>query len=164
MWGAASTTSVWGERGKLGPPDDSAQSFLVNEIVFPVEFTVSGVPVSLQASAKSRKRWIEKVRQTATDALPDDCFAASEKVAVVIYYFPATTSTIDVDNIIKPIVDGMRGPIYCDDNQVERVVCQRFEPDTILDFTNPSATLLAAASAERPVTFVRIHTNLKPVE
>lgn len=148
----------------FGPPNDSAQISLVNEIAFPVEFTVSGVPISLQASAKSRKRWIEQVRQCARDALPDDCFATTDKVAVVIYYFPAAASTIDVDNIIKLIMDGLRGPIYCDDNQVERVVCQRFEPDTILDFTNPSATLIAAASAERPVTFVRIHTNLKPVE
>jgi len=49
--------------------------------------------------------------------------------------------TGDVDNIVKPILDAMTKFIYVDDQQVERVVVQKFEPDNIFTFSNPSETL-----------------------
>ena len=135
----------------------------MNEIEFPVEFVLEGVPVSLQAKARSKAKWIAKVRYAAQLVVPD-CFATTDKVALTIYYFPAAKSAVDVDNIIKPIMDGLRGPVYCDDKQVDRVVCQKFDQGSILDFTDPSPALIRAATGDRPVTFVRIHTNLKALE
>jgi len=135
----------------------------VNEIEFPVEFVVEGVPISLQAKGTSRSRWITKVRETARAAVPET-FATTNKVGVTIYYFPAAASTVDVDNIIKPILDALRGPVYTDDKQVDRVLCQRIDPGAILDLRDPSRSLIAAVTGDRPVTFIRIHTSLRVLE
>src|SRR5438045_567157 len=94
------------------------------ETLYPLEIFIEGVPVSLQGSAKSRERWRAMVhatarkRQQATDELG---FLEDRALAVTIYYFPSAPMEGDIDNIVKPILDGLAGVAYFDDGAVERV-------------------------------------------
>lgn len=57
---------------------------------------------------------------------------------------------------MKPILDAMVRCVYSDDEIVERVVVQKFEPERIFAFQDPSAILLSALEAEEPVVYVRV--------
>jgi crossover junction endodeoxyribonuclease RusA len=122
----------------------------------PIEFVVEGVAVSLQASAPTRAAWRETIRAAGAVVVPGDAWALTERVAVTIYYFPEGAMIGDVDNIVKPILDAMTGPIYVDDRQVERVVVQKFEPDNVFSFSNPSQTLVAALAKEGAAVYIRV--------
>jgi hypothetical protein len=62
----------------------------------------------------------------------------------------------DLDNIVKPILDAMCRSIYVDDRQVERVVVQKFDPDNIFTFSNPSPILLDALAFDGATVYIRV--------
>jgi hypothetical protein len=64
----------------------------------------------------------------------------------------------DVDNRVKPILDAMVHCVYSysDDEIIERVVVQKFEPGRIFAFQNPSAKLVSALQAQEPMIYIRI--------
>jgi len=57
----------------------------------------------------------------------------------------------DIDNIMKPIMDALVHVAYMDDNDVERIVVQKFEPQVEWDFANPGGQLTAALDVAPPV-------------
>lgn len=127
------------------------------EIRFPVEFVVRGTPLSLQARLpQSRQEWRDRIRQASKSAVPAHKFASTTPVAVTIYYFPVGPMQGDVDNIVKPILDALSGHIFLDDNQVHRVVVQKFEPGNIFPFSSPSAIFSSALGGNPPVLYVRL--------
>jgi Holliday junction resolvase RusA-like endonuclease len=126
------------------------------EIVFPVEFSVRAVPISQQASAASRTAWKDQVSAAARERLQEGFWATTKVVSVTIYYFVAAEMVGDVDNIVKPILDALCKLIYLDDHQVERVLVQKFEPDRVFSFTNPTPKLAEALEQEPPVVYIRI--------
>jgi hypothetical protein len=126
------------------------------EIHFPVEIVLEGVPLSLQASAQSRERWRERIRTAARAELPEFYFAAEAPIKVTIYYFPDAAMDGDIDNIVKPILDSFSRFVYVDDNQVERIWVQRFEPGRLFTFKNPSPKLAAAIETEGPRVYLHI--------
>src|ERR1700681_3504623 len=100
------------------------------EIIFPVEFIVEGVPVSLAAKrAASKQAWKAQVAEEARAALQSGFWATSEPIAVTIFYFPSTPMEGDIDNIVKPILDALSTLVYLDDRQVERILVQKFDPE-----------------------------------
>jgi hypothetical protein len=120
------------------------------------EFSLIGPAVSLRAKDKNAKRyqrWIETVKQTITSQLPSGFTPTRAKVSVVIsnYY---TADPPDVDNIIKPILDGMNGVVYQDDAQVYRVTSEKYMQDDDLHLVNPSATLAKAIESTDELLFV----------
>jgi len=86
--------------------------------MLPFEFTINGPPVSAQTKNRPRlQAWKQDVRNAAVAALPPGAVPSNANVNVVItYYYDGDTP--DVDNIIKPIQDGLIGVIFVDDNQV----------------------------------------------
>lgn len=62
----------------------------------------------------------------------------------------------DVDNIVKLVLDALCEHIYRDDNQVERVVVQKFEPGNVFPFRSPSAALSEALKRAKPALYVRL--------
>ena len=66
----------------------------------------------------------------------------------------------DVDNIVKPIMDALIGIAYTNDQLVERVLAQKFEPDTDWSFEGPSEILSAVLDTDAPVVYVRIDDDL----
>ncbi|WP_093334423.1 RusA family crossover junction endodeoxyribonuclease [Sphingomonas rubra] len=137
--------------------------------LFPLEFHLTGVPLSLQAKASSKERWkstiAEAARRRAEDTV-DLVWLEDTPLAVTIFYFPTAPMAGDVDNIVKPILDALNGQAYLDDQVVERIVSQKFEPDTDWSFGAPTGQLAAAldtisAAGERqPVVYIRIDDDL----
>lgn len=137
--------------------------------MFPLEFYLTEVPLSLQASGKSKERW----KTTVADALNQRVeemeafiWLEDDPVSVTIFYFPVARMTGDIDNIVKPILDALNCHAYRDDNLVERVVSQKFEPQVSWEFKSPSAQLAGALDAismadeRQPVVYIRIDDDL----
>lgn len=116
--------------------------------------------MSLQASSFSKTAWKLQVREAARlSAVPAGSWALTDLVAVTIYYFPEGEMAGDIDNIVKPILDALCHFAFVDDHQVERVVVQRFEPERVFTFAEPSPTLVAALAADKPAVYIRISDN-----
>jgi crossover junction endodeoxyribonuclease RusA len=114
------------------------------------------VPVSLQASTASKAIWKERVSDSARVRLQEDFWATSKILSVTIFYFCATDMEGDIDNIVKPILDALCKLVYLDDNQVERVLVQKFEPGRIFTFHDPTPELADALEQAAPQVYVRI--------
>lgn len=139
------------------------------EALYPLEFHVPGTPVSLQGSSRSKERWKKVVEEAARKRRQDTVeipFLDGRSLALTIYYFPSEPMVGDIDNIVKPIVDALKGVAYLDDHVIERIVVQKFEPDEAPQFEQPSDQLLAALDATAgaegrfPVVYVRIDDDL----
>ncbi len=120
----------------------------------PFEFLVAGTAISLQGSASSIAAWKQAIRNAAKQALPDDFWQLTVPLAVTIYIFPAAEMQGDIDNRIKPILDAMARCVYMDDNLIERIVAQKFEPP-VFAFQNPTGVLASALEAETPMVYIR---------
>src|SRR2546423_5151857 len=126
------------------------------EIQFPIEIVLKGVPLSLQASARSRERWKKRLRDAAGAELPVPHFAAQEPIKVTIYYFPDAPMEGDIDNIVKPILDSLSRFVYVDDVQVERLWVQKFEPGRLFTFRDPSPSLATAIDTDGPRVYLQV--------
>ncbi len=130
------------------------------EIGFPLEIVIEETPVSL---AGDKARWQARVlaaTRACVRAVDDLGFLDHRPVAVTILYFPAAAMQRDVDNIVKPILDGMKSAAYPDDKVVERVLVQKFEPGIDRKVTTTSEQLLNALLMEPPVVYIRIDDDL----
>jgi crossover junction endodeoxyribonuclease RusA len=129
------------------------------DALYPLEFFVAATPISLQPSRQSKARWKARVAEAArqrvgeTDELG---FLDRRPLAVTVYYFSAAPTMGDIDNIVKPIMDALIRVAYMDDQDVERVVIQKFDPDVDWDFADPSDQLAAALDIAAPVVYVRV--------
>jgi crossover junction endodeoxyribonuclease RusA len=124
----------------------------------PLEFVVVGTPVSLQAdNKKARNEWKALVLASAEQELNGSSWAFDDiRLSVTLFYFPQAEMQGDVDNIAKLTIDALTKRVYTDDNLVDRVLVQRFYPDNVISFRNPSEKLLKAMTIEEPVLFVKI--------
>ena len=93
--------------------------------MLPIDFIVIGTPRSLQSRGKGRVTFKEKVRLAAAERLESDHLPHAGPARVTIYYFHENRPA-DLDNIVKPILDGMNGVAYVDDEQViDLITCKR---------------------------------------
>jgi crossover junction endodeoxyribonuclease RusA len=130
------------------------------EVSFPVEFFVIGEAVSMQNKSKrGLEAWKELFSQECYNHRPQNAFLTETPLSVLIYHFPDGKMTPDIDNIIKPILDAMKGVIYLDDRIVERVTAQKFEAGRFANWSKPSATLFGAISGQKPLTYVKVSTE-----
>jgi crossover junction endodeoxyribonuclease RusA len=98
----------------------------------------------------------ERVRQAGSASLPEGHFLTDRPIAVTLYYFPSDRMQGDIDNIVKPVLDALCRHVYFDDQQVERVWVQKFEPGKIFRFSAPSDVLSSAIQGEKPLLYVRL--------
>jgi len=130
------------------------------EIEFPIEFLVHGTPVSAQAArAASREEWKQRVRSASKAVLPDPHFASDDRMSVTLFYLPDEPMQGDIDNVAKLVLDALGRHVYIDDQQVERLVVQKFEPGKIFTFSAPSDALLDALTGETPVLYIRVSND-----
>lgn len=119
-----------------------------------------GTPVSFQRSnAIAKNDWKELVRSSSIRELPEMHFATDQKIAVTLYYYPEHRMAGDVDNIVKLTLDAMSQHLYVDDEQVERVVVQKFESDRVFAFQDPTPTLAACMLGSKPALYIRVSTD-----
>ena len=119
-----------------------------------VGFLIEGPPVSQQTRRRQRVRdYTEEVRTRVVMA-----YAGREPhlgmVRVEITYFYDARAG-DVDNIVKPILDGLKGVVFADDSQVMDVVASK-RPITAFRFVELSAALLGLLAAGREFVRVRV--------
>jgi len=133
------------------------------DIPFPFEIVIEGTPISLQGSSSSKARWQNEVSGRTRVRLNDviEWYYLDERpVAVTIFYFPIATMNGDLDNIVKPILDGLKAVAYPDDSVVERILVQKFEPGIPRSFRITSAQLGKALDAPPPVVYIRLDDDL----
>ncbi len=79
-------------------------------------FIVKGRPVSIQAHAASRRRWMSRVQEAARGIFSQPLTDFDLKVQITFFY--DEPPTFDMDNVSKPICDALNGIAYNDDRQL----------------------------------------------
>ena len=100
--------------------------------VLPVEFRVTGIPISHQSHNKALlEAWRGRVVVAAQSAIPAGASPVATLVELhVVYYYEGSSAQIpDEDNLLKPIQDALRGIIYQDDRQVMDGTCRKRDID-----------------------------------
>ncbi len=91
--------------------------------------------------------------------LPNGSSPVSHEVAIsIVYYYEGETP--DVDNVIKPIQDALKGVVYLDDAQVVKAESAKARIDGSFQIRGASEILLRAFSERDP--FVHIRVTLPP--
>jgi crossover junction endodeoxyribonuclease RusA len=132
--------------------------------LFPLEFFIAETPLSLQASARSKQLWKATIAGAANIQVQQTVewsFLDSRPVSVTIFFFCPAAMEGDVDNIVKPILDGMINVAYLDDRVVERVLVQKFEPGIEKSFIDVSQKLADALDTRAPVVYIRVDDDLR---
>lgn len=123
------------------------------------EFVVPGIPMSANGKSSTRRKdWIERVRSHAIQDLPSEGFPIVGDVAIRVVFFHAGPTNVDVDNILKRVIDGMYPEVILDDEQVQDVMAARRDILGKARFTNPPDIILPALFRGAPFIYVSIET------
>lgn len=126
------------------------------------EFVIEGPAVSLRAKKTNTKRyqkWIRKVRVAAREGWPESVAPIDSEnitVAIVNYY---TLAPPDVDNIIKPILDGLETVVYSNDQQVHRVISEKLDRSNVARLGDPSPVVVTALENYTEVLHIMVCWN-----
>lgn len=124
----------------------------------PLEFLVLGTPVSFQSgNAKAKQEWKQKVLDGALSVIESGSWAFYEnRLSVTLLYFPQEPMAGDLDNIVKLTLDALKPNVFVDDELIDRLIVQRFDPDGTHSFASPSETLVAAMANKDPVLYIKL--------
>jgi crossover junction endodeoxyribonuclease RusA len=93
--------------------------------MLPFEFTIEGPPVSQQTRRRDRlPPWRARVRAAAEGLWPAGSDPLEQELCLTIAFFYGAT-LVDVDNIVKPILDSIKGLIYKDDFQITDLISRK---------------------------------------
>jgi crossover junction endodeoxyribonuclease RusA len=136
-------------------------------LALPIDFVISGVPVSVQSRATAAMdRWHLAVAAAARAARPrrrGGYDASAGRLAVTLVYF-YLTPPLDTDNMIKPILDAMRGIVYEDDKQIVDLHAGIREMRGAYDLSEVSDVLWSAIDAGDPFVYVHVDAAPEPLE
>jgi len=134
------------------------------DVPLPLEILICATPVSDQTKNRdARSRWIKEVGRQVQEriySLVEWYSIHSRPLMATIFYFPPSPMEGNVDNIVKPILDGMIGVAYIDDKCIEKVIVQKFEPGVAWVFSEPSSTLANAIEVDKPALYIRLDKHL----
>jgi crossover junction endodeoxyribonuclease RusA len=121
--------------------------------VLPFELFVFATPVSRQARVRKKRRdWREEIRVKALEVQNPDDSPWSEPIRVRIgYYFRG--DSLDLDNILKAILDGLEGVVYTDDNLISDLIVSKRSLD---EFARMDVSVEFARALETGADFVNI--------
>ncbi len=80
---------------------------------------VEGYPLSSQANRENLQKYKSRVKDAAGKVIPYPI--KSKRIDIEIFFKAKHSLRADVDNIIKPIMDALKGVVYFDDSQVQSV-------------------------------------------
>jgi hypothetical protein len=109
-----------------------------------MEFIVAGAPRSANANPRSRRRWRERVSRAARARLQEEGGPTNQDISVLIIYFYQGETSLDVDNIAKSLLDGLKGVLFRDDQQVSEILIRKSRFSAGLSVTGASLYLLDA--------------------
>jgi crossover junction endodeoxyribonuclease RusA len=121
-----------------------------------VEIAIAGPPVSQQTRRRERlAAYKEEVRTRAVAAYGErPPYSGWARVKITCVY---DEIDMDVDNIAKPILDGLKGIVLADDAQVMDVLVAKRHL-TWSRFVDPSALFLQMLATERAFVHVVVVT------
>ncbi|MBD2183285.1 RusA family crossover junction endodeoxyribonuclease [Planktothrix sp. FACHB-1355] len=132
--------------------------------MLPFEFIVTGSPVSLQTNNRTLlQNWKAKVRQAALDRLPVGASPIITPVRVIIAHYYKRQPP-DIDNIIKPIIDGLNLVVYADDKQVTDLIVKRRNLKSLVNVQTIPAIIAQAFANDEPFVYVKIDVASEPFE
>lgn len=109
-------------------------------MALPFEFIIDGPPVSQQTRSRQRRtEWTQEVRAGAVQYW-GQAYPFTHPVMVTVTHFFGRVE-LDVDNIPKLILDGLKGLVYVDDSQVTDMLCRKRNLNDTLRVHNPSLVL-----------------------
>jgi len=97
-------------------------------------------------AAERVRQWRDEVRRVAEQHWPAGELPATGQVMLTITYFYESESSMDIDNIPKPISDALKGLVYLDDEQVTDALCRKRSLSSNLRIENPSSVLAEGLS------------------
>lgn len=126
----------------------------------PIELIIHGYPVSHQSKRKGAvEKWKQDVHDQAwlqLEAVQEGHFAIQQLLVVTIYFFPRVSLGADLDNVAKPVLDGLTQCAFTDDMLIERLVIQRFEPEKAIKLPEVSPVMEEAFKADEPTIYIRL--------
>lgn len=130
-------------------------------VVLPWDCVVWGVPASLQGSATKRSDWRARVAAAAAARWPPGEPALHEPLRLTVAFLHSG-QPIDVDNMLKPTLDGLIGVSYVDDALLEQVLGVRQDLQVGLRLDRLSAALLGAVVASLSGAGPFVYLRLSP--
>ena len=131
-----------------------------------MELIVVGTPRSANAPARSRRRWRQRVEEAVRERLREESGPTpiDQELALLIIYFFQGEATIDVDNIAKSLLDGLKGLLFGDDRQVSELRVRKSRFGAGLPLTGASPYLLDAIERMSQIgsDFVYVRTGPAP--
>jgi crossover junction endodeoxyribonuclease RusA len=120
----------------------------------PFDFVVRGTPRT--PKSKSKATWQDVVRSAATSAWPRGRdFLQGELSAQIVHFFTDSTD-LDIDNIIKPILDSLEGLVFENDRTIFEVTARRTRQASELTIKEAPLCLIEALVVEPEFVFVRV--------
>lgn len=83
-----------------------------------LEFVVMGTPVSVHGSSDAKRFWQQRVTRAAEDARRGWAASPFDDLVLRVAYFYVYAPAADLDNIVKPLQDALKGVAFKDDLQV----------------------------------------------
>ena len=123
-----------------------------------LELIIKGIPASLQSSSPSKARWKERVQFAAREAILEEDELCEECRGILVFFYFGSTS-LDVDNIVKPVSDALCAIAFVDDKLVSEWVSRKTDLETteIRDPPPPVAAVLEDwLAAKQPFVYVCI--------
>ena len=128
-------------------------------IALPFDFIVEGVPATYDSGGRHKSKL--RVKDAAERLISDEFEPLAIELSVAIIYFSESTTSKDIDNIIKPILDALNGVVYRDDRIVSQVLARKTQmrPDRLISI---SSRRLAEALEKGLSDFVYVLVGLAP--
>lgn len=129
------------------------------EIVLPLEFVVEGTAVA--KAARSNDDWETRVREAAREAIGNpSAWTIDVPLFATVYIFPRAPLAGDLDNKLKSIFDALKGIVYVDDDQIERIDALTVRPDRNTIYSRPSPLLIETAEGDEECVYIRFTDDL----
>lgn len=129
-----------------------------------MELIVPGAPRSANANPRSRRRWRERVARTARECLKEEEGPTNQDLSVLIIYFYQGETALDVDNVAKSLLDGLKWVLFQDDQQVSELLVRKSPFGAGLSLTGASLYLLETIErmAQEGSDFVYVRIDPAP--
>lgn len=114
-----------------------------------------GTPASVQGSADRKRFWQQRVRRSAEEARRDRSPTAFSEYVLRVAYFYVYAPAADLDNIIKPLQDALKGIAFEDDVQVVDLIASMRQKG-VSDRVPMTAALAKAFGAGSDFIYVTI--------
>ncbi len=121
-------------------------------------FAVIGTPVSSQGSSESKRKYQKTVTEAASKNVVNPV-KGNERIRIEIDWFSeGFQNKPDVDNMVKPVQDALKGILFVDDDQVVSVEARKHDIRSAIHFTDePLCVIEPLMSGHKEYIFVRIY-------